>query len=90
LQASSFIYAYTEWRFYTDGNLLEQIPLANAQTGNIQPTNSALSVGGRSSGGSPLFNSDIAEIILLDQTLSDTDRQLIEEYLGAKYGITVP
>jgi len=36
------------------------------------------------------FNGDYAEIIAYNSTLSTTDRQSVETYLGAKYGITVP
>ncbi len=37
-----------------------------------------------------LLNGDIAEVIVYDSALSTTDRQNVETYLGAKYGITVP
>lgn len=39
--------------------------------------------------GTNRLNGDVAEILLYNTNLGSTDRQLVERYLGAKYGITV-
>lgn len=35
------------------------------------------------------LNGDLAEVIIYNSALSSTNRQLVEDYLGAKYGITI-
>ncbi len=36
------------------------------------------------------LNGDIAEILIYNQGLSDSDRQTVENYLENKYGLTPP
>lgn len=36
-----------------------------------------------------VLNGDVAEVIIYNASLSDADRQAVEDYLGAKYGITI-
>jgi hypothetical protein len=43
---------------------------------------------GKSGVGNPL-SGDLAEIVVYNSQLGTTDRQNIEDYLGAKYGITI-
>lgn len=38
-------------------------------------------------GGSPYFYGDIAEVIIYDKALTDSERQTVEAYLVSKYGI---
>lgn len=51
--------------------------------------NHVLNIGARNDGALIPLNGDIAEIILYNSVLSNASRQLVERYLGAKYGITV-
>ena len=41
-------------------------------------------------GGADYFIGDIGEVIIYNNDLSSSDRQAVEQYLGTKYGITVP
>lgn len=45
---------------------------------------------GDTDGSSLVFTGDMAEIIIYDSKLSDSDRAKVERYLGAKYGISIP
>jgi hypothetical protein len=36
-----------------------------------------------------IFDGNISEVIMFDRTLSDEDRQIVEKYLGKKYGIKI-
>jgi hypothetical protein len=65
----------------------------NAPTGSPQTVSTAnstndLTIGRLPSGESLFLNGDIAEIIIYNAALSDTDRGLVETYLMAKWGIT--
>ena len=44
---------------------------------------------GESGGGSFGYDGDIAEVLYYDSTLSEANRELVEDYLGEKYGITI-
>ena len=36
------------------------------------------------------WHGDLAELVVYDRVLSDSERQQVEQYLGARHGITVP
>jgi hypothetical protein len=87
---------------YTDGNAHVFSARANSSGGavridgieggtslaNILSSNSgALQLGVRSDG-TYYFNGDIAEVILYNTVLSETDRSTVEHYLADRYGIT--
>ena len=48
-----------------------------------------LSLGVRSGDNSYYFNGDIAEVLLYNTVLSDSNRNAVEHYLGEKYGISI-
>jgi hypothetical protein len=50
---------------------------------------SRIAIGARASGGGFYFNGWIAELFTFSYALSTTDRQLVERYLAAKWGITL-
>ena len=54
-------------------------------------SNTATTIAARAAGGVVLnhFTGDIAEIIIYDSALSDANRQAVEAYLSAKYGIVL-
>ncbi len=88
---TGFEYDDTTWEFYQDGALLEEIPPANNQTGNIIPSNNIFTVGARG-GGAPAsswFLGDMAELIVFDRALSDNERLDIEIYLADKWDMNL-
>ena len=62
---------------------------SHAETGDIMSTTGKLQVGGynASFGGSEYAQCDIAEILVYDNAMSTTDRQLVEQYLNEKYNL---
>ena len=64
-----------------------------SHTGSVENTANfgthAINIGSRNNGASLPLGGDIAEIILYSRALSTAERQQVERYLGAKYGITV-
>jgi hypothetical protein len=66
---------------------------ANAPQGSPQTVSTAnstndLTIGRLPSGANDFLNGDIAELIIYNAALSDTDREAVETYLLAKWGIT--
>jgi len=49
-----------------------------------------ISIVGGTSGAASLWDGDIAEILIWNVALSQSDRQSVESYLALKYGITLP
>jgi len=70
----------TESRFYRYGNELTTTPLA---TGNL----GRLVLGGVDGWSSDPGNNDIAEVIIYNRVLSDSERQGIESYLLQRYSL---
>lgn len=67
--------------------------LASSSTGSVQSldnTSYQLQIGIEPYSGAfySAYNGDIAEIIIYDSALSDTDREAVEDYLLGKWGIT--
>ena len=62
---------------------------ASLTAGNYSDTNPAKGNLGRAVGTANFLNGDIFEILLFNSALSTATRQLVERYLGTKYGITV-
>ena len=88
---TGFTHADTAWQFHQERALSEQMVPANNQTGNIIPSNQIFTVGGRG-GAIPTgsyFQGDMAEIILFDRALTDSERLDIEIYLSNKWGIAL-
>jgi hypothetical protein len=63
-------------------------PGGSPQTVSTASSTDDLTVGRAPSGESDFLNGDIAEIIIYDSALSDTDREAVENYLLAKWAIT--
>ncbi len=76
-----------EANFWLNGepNVLETVEGASVP---INTTISNLGVVGDNAGGSDSYIGDIAEVIIYDTELSDTERSQVESYLSLKYGIT--
>ncbi len=49
-----------------------------------------LTIGHYQVGSTGYFDGQIAEILIYDTALSDSDRQWVADYLGDKYGLAVP
>jgi hypothetical protein len=63
-------------------------PGGSPQTASTANSTNDLTIGRLPSGESDFLNGDIAEIIIYDTALGDTDRAAVESYLLAKWGIT--
>lgn len=61
---------------------------STATTGTPQSGTGTFAVGAGWTGNNP-FNGDMAEALFFNVALSDANRQLVQTYLGAKYGVTV-
>ncbi len=88
---TGFTYDDTTWDFRQESALTQQIAPANNQTGNILPSNNIFTVGARGAAtptGS-FFAGDMAEVILFDRALTDSERLDIEIYLSNKWDITL-
>lgn len=78
----SIVSASADWRFYLAGTSIF------ATGTNTVAFNSAPLVGRASGAGGPYgFDGDIAEIIVYNSALSDTDRGNVQTYLASKYGL---
>ena len=66
---------------YRDGVLEDNITIANNQ-----PADNYLYLGANSTGGQA-WGGDIAELVLVSDTVSDSDRQKLEGYLAWKWGL---
>ena len=78
-------------RIYIDGGL-EEIHTNSASVATLS-SNSRVQIGGRTTGDSTttitrVFTGDIAEIIVYNRELLDSDRVRVEKYLSSKWGIT--
>ncbi|KOR33688.1 hypothetical protein AM228_28385, partial [Planktothricoides sp. SR001] len=64
---------------------------STALTTFIQNTSKPLRVGAGTTETTPnwFFNGDISEVILYDKALNNAERTLVDNYLGAKYNITI-
>ena len=71
-------------RFYMDG-AAEAI-----HTHTIQNRTGTTHIGGNGSGGGTDFNGRIAEIFKHGKTLNDAERNIVANYLSAKYNLTIP
>ena len=68
---------------YIDGEL-EDVTATSGNSGLV-PTSSDLVIGRDSLADQYHFNGDIAEILIYNRTLSDAERQEVEQYLGRKW-----
>jgi hypothetical protein len=83
------VLANTSYKSYSNGILKNSTTLASAVTAN-NPTFSH-TIGGfkaNSDAQSTYAQIDIAEIVMYDSALSDTDRSAVESYLRGKWGIS--
>ncbi len=86
---TGFEHADTTWRFHEDGILTQEIAPAVGEVGNIVPTNSVFSVGGRGAAqptGS-FFLGDMAEVIMFNRELTSDEYHDVENYLANKWGL---
>ena len=71
--------------FYIDGELTGMTTNIDTQNSNgMEDTTAIASVGSRNGGGA-YFDGYIAEILLYEDELSDSDREDVEQYLGEKW-----
>lgn len=80
--------SWTVHSFTNNGSDLTEL-WTNGTSNGTQPNSATCgtpTIGARSDSSSP-FNGDVAEIILYDSDLADSDRQAVEAYLAAKYGL---
>ena len=73
----------TQWTIYRNGTA------GTAINDSSSATAAASGVGYERGFNSYYFNGDIAEIIVYSSALSDANRQAVEAYLSAKYGIAL-
>jgi hypothetical protein len=79
------ISAASDWRAYVDNALVLSDPANVVQMRAWNPGPNATRAGlGRSTGGN-FFDGDIAEVVIYDHALTDTDRGKVQDYLVAKY-----
>jgi hypothetical protein len=71
---------------YRNGSLLSQSNTSTATPSTADATNDVQI--GANGGSGALLNGDICEILIYDTALSDTDREAVENYLLAKWGIS--
>jgi hypothetical protein len=83
-----FTFDGTDFNIYVNGS---QTATYNEPTGNIETTTGPLQIGGYNKSfnnpGGELFNGQIAEIIMYNSAVTETERQQVEAYLNAKYAI---
>ena len=70
---------------YCNGSLVASRPAANANLPGGVPFNL-----GFYAGGSEYLQADVAEVLIYDRALSDSERATVEEYLDAKYAVVTP
>ena len=58
-------------------------------SGTVNNSTADLILGALNENYGTYFDGDIAEIIMFDQALTDTDRLIVENYLSQKYGIAI-
>jgi len=75
-------YDGTNHTFYANG----AAKTAVGSTGTFNISRCAVGAGLTNSDG---MQGDIAEVLIYSSALSNTDREAVEDYLGAKYGITI-
>ncbi|MBU2483179.1 MAG: T9SS type A sorting domain-containing protein [Proteobacteria bacterium] len=63
--------------------------IATAAFGSIAAGQSVLTIGRNGDNGLNQFHGDIAEVIIYNAVLNDAERILVENYLSAKYAITL-
>jgi hypothetical protein len=78
----SVIYSARQPSIYLNGTLV-RVGLASVRTNVFAPRE----IGGDSYG---FFNGDIAEILIFNRSLSDSERGVVETYLNNKYAIAAP
>lgn len=78
-------FRYTpSWLFTVDsGSVTTGSPPCS---GSIVPSSSGLTLGGRGDGASPSLTGDLAEVLIFDRGLTDTENDQIRAYLKAKWG----
>ncbi|MFC7526894.1 Calx-beta domain-containing protein, partial [Parapedobacter sp. GCM10030251] len=86
-----YIFGSTQDNSTNGVSLFENHQLDIQGTINLTPNIANLvSIGSRTMSGRNLFwQGPIGEVIVYDRVLSDAERQLVESYLGLKYGITL-
>lgn len=78
----------TVWRFYQTGELRQTIAPAGGQTGNIQPTNDTFRIAQRGLNTQP-YQGYIPEVSLYNTSLTDAERNIVEQYQSAKWDIAL-
>jgi prepilin-type N-terminal cleavage/methylation domain-containing protein len=78
-------FRYTpSWLFTVDSG---SVTTAGAPcSGSIVPSSSGLTLGGRGDGASPTLTGDLAEVLIFDRGLTDTENDQVRAYLTAKWG----
>ncbi len=86
-----YLFSGTQSNLTNGVKLYQNFRLDNQGTVAMSPaTVNLVSIGSRSIAGRGLFwMGNISEVIVYDRVLTDDERQLVESYLGLKYGITL-
>lgn len=82
---TSDVWQWTELTGYVDGKRMIDHHSINSDT-NTLPN---LYLGGTGEVDGEHWFADIAEVIVYSRTLEDAERQKVEDYLAAKYGVTL-
>lgn len=82
---TSDVWQWTEFTGYVDGKRMIDHHSINSDT-NTLPN---LYLGGTGEVYGEHWFGDIAEVIVYSRTLEDAERQKVEDYLAAKYGVTL-
>lgn len=94
LQSAGSIVAITGQKDGSDNRLLDAYVTGN-QIGTVSSGNNAAveftnaRMGSINSGSSGYFSGDIAEVVYFDAQINPAQRIIVENYLGAKYGLTL-
>ena len=72
------------WLFTVDSGPV--VTATSPCNGSITPSMFGLTLGGRGNGGAPSLTGDLAEVLIFDRALSDTENDRVRAYLKAKWG----
>lgn len=81
-------YTPTNLQTYNQGNLI----MTKTATNSVPTGHQNITIGNKSTigTGTYIFTGDIAEVIIYNTTLNPLQRIMVENYLGAKYNMTIP
>ncbi len=91
VESRPYLFSVTQNNLANGVKLYQNYRLDNQGTVNLSPlTANLVSIGSRTIAARGLYwMGNISEVIVYDRVLTDPERQLVDSYLGLKYGITL-